>query len=80
MAATVRLARFGGKGQPHYRIVVAHRRNARDSRFIEVLGSYDPHKGIKDAKVNKERMSYWRQQGATFSSAVEPIYKSLTTS
>ena len=42
MAVAIRLARGGSKKRPYYRIVVADSRNARDGRFIEKVGTYNP--------------------------------------
>ena len=39
----IRLKRIGKKRHPHYRVVVADKPDKRDGRFIENLGSYDPH-------------------------------------
>ncbi|OFX14267.1 MAG: 30S ribosomal protein S16, partial [Armatimonadetes bacterium RBG_16_58_9] len=38
----IRLRRMGAKKKPFYRIVVADKRTARDGRFIEIIGFYDP--------------------------------------
>lgn len=58
----IRLARFGSRHQPHYRIVVTDSRSRRDGRFIEMLGSYNPGTGA--VKLNKERAEYWISVGA----------------
>jgi small subunit ribosomal protein S16 len=58
----IRLARFGSRHQPHYRVVVTDSRSRRDGRFIEILGSYDPRVGT--LQVNKERAEYWIGVGA----------------
>ena len=42
MSVSIRLARGGAKKRPYYRIVVANSRSARDGRFIEKIGSYNP--------------------------------------
>ena len=42
MALAIRLSRGGAKKRPYYRIVVADSRRARDGRFIEKLGTYNP--------------------------------------
>ena len=76
MATRLRLARFGAKGDPFYRIVAAHSKNCRNS-FIEVLGSYDPKKGMKEAKLDLERVAYWKKQGALSTDAVSQIIKSV---
>lgn len=58
----IRLARFGSRHQPHYRIVVADSRSRRDGRFIESLGSYNPQAGT--VQLNTERAEYWISVGA----------------
>lgn len=58
----IRLARFGSRHQPHYRIVVADSRSRRDGKFIEILGFYNPQNG--SVKVNNERAEYWISVGA----------------
>jgi small subunit ribosomal protein S16 len=66
MALAIRLARGGRKNRPHYSIVVADQRAPRDGRFIEKLGTYDPHqpKDGTRVKMNEERVKYWLSQGA----------------
>ncbi|HYL80540.1 MAG TPA: 30S ribosomal protein S16, partial [Candidatus Acidoferrum sp.] len=44
MAVKIRLRRMGKKQTPFYRVVVADERAARDGRFLESLGTYDPRK------------------------------------
>jgi small subunit ribosomal protein S16 len=63
----IRLARFGRKKLPHYKIVVAQNTAPRDGRFIEQIGTYSPLLDKADSnrlKVNKERFSYWVSVGA----------------
>lgn len=67
MAMKIRLARGGSKKRPHYSIVAADSRMARDGRFIEKLGTYNPllAKDSEDRiKMNMERVQYWLSQGA----------------
>ncbi len=67
MAMKIRLARGGSKKRPHYSIVAAESRSARDGRFLEKLGTYDPLLAKDDAnrvKMNLERIQYWLGQGA----------------
>ena len=47
----IRLARAGSKKRPFYHIVVTDKQNARDGRFIEQIGLYDPSKPDADARV-----------------------------
>lgn len=73
MALAIRLARGGRKKLPYYSIVVADKRAARDGRFIEKLGTYNPLKGKDDATrvtINAERAKYWLDQGAQASDRV----------
>ena len=67
MAMKIRLARGGSKKRPHYAIVAADSRMARDGRFIEKLGTYNPllPKDSEDrVKMDAERVQYWLGQGA----------------
>jgi small subunit ribosomal protein S16 len=67
MAVAIRLARGGSKKRPYYRIVVADSRNARDGRFIEKVGTYNPllAKDSPDrVKLDAERVSHWLKVGA----------------
>ena len=50
----IRLTRGGAKKKPFYRIVVADSRAARDGKFIEILGTYDPLKDPAEVKINEE--------------------------
>lgn len=67
MALAIRLSRGGRKARPFYRIVVADKRESRDGRFIEKLGTYNPLLANDDEKrviLNQERIQYWLGQGA----------------
>ncbi len=64
MAVTIRLARFGAKKKPFYRVVVADSRAPRDGRFIERLGTYDPKLDPPGVTLNKGRVMVWLQRGA----------------
>ncbi|WCR54254.1 MAG: 30S ribosomal protein S16 [Wolbachia endosymbiont of Ctenocephalides orientis wCori] len=67
MTVKIRLARFGAKKRPFYRVVVADSRSPRDGRFIERIGQYDPMLP-KDSKnrvvVKTDRLQYWLSVGA----------------
>ena len=64
MAVKIRLKRFGRKKRPFYRIVVADESCARDGKYIEAIGYYNPISVPKDLKVNTERAVYWLKKGA----------------
>ena len=73
MALAIRLSRGGRKNRPHYSIIVADKRMARDGRFIEKLGTYNPLLAKDDASrvaINEERIKYWLSQGAAPSDRV----------
>src|SRR6478672_6408049 len=67
MAVAIRLSRGGAKKRPYYKIVVADARNARDGKFIERIGSYNPL-APKDSpdrvKLDAERAKHWLSVGA----------------
>src|SRR3982751_1716962 len=67
MALAIRLTRGGAKKRPYYRIVVADSRAARDGRFIEKLGTYNPllaKDSPERVKLDAERISHWLSVGA----------------
>ena len=64
MATAIRLARRGSKKHPTYRIVVADSRRARDGRFIESIGYYNPLSEPAEIKIDQERAKYWLGNGA----------------
>jgi small subunit ribosomal protein S16 len=67
MSVSIRLARGGAKKRPYYRIVVANSRAARDGRFIEKIGSYNPLLAKDDEKrvvLDADRAKHWLSVGA----------------
>ena len=67
MSLKIRLARGGAKKRPFYRIVVADSRSARDGRYIERLGTYNPllpKDSEERVTLKAERIQYWLGQGA----------------
>ena len=73
----IRLSRGGCKKRPFYSIVVADSRRARDSRFIERLGFFNPvAKGQEEKlRVDRERVEYWVSKGAQPSDRVSSLLK-----
>jgi small subunit ribosomal protein S16 len=74
---TIRLARGGAKKRPFYSVVVTDSRNARDGRFIERIGFFNPVATGKEEKlrVNTERFQYWVGHGAQPSERVAALVK-----
>ena len=66
----IRLARIGKKKMPSYRIVVIDKRKARNGRFTEIVGTYNPLKEPAELKINAERVQYWLSKGAQPSDTV----------
>ena len=67
MAIAIRLARGGMKKRPYYRIVVTDSRNARDGKFIEKIGTYNPllpKDSAERIKIDTDRAAHWLSVGA----------------
>lgn len=77
MAVSMRLARCGKKNDPFYHVVVADRRKARDGRFIEVVGTYDPGNKERRFVGKKDRIEHWLGRGAIPSETVSQLIKTL---
>jgi small subunit ribosomal protein S16 len=74
---TIRLARSGAKKRPFYHIVVADSRRARDGRYIERVGFFNPIAtgGEERLRIEKERVDHWVSQGAQTSDRVAKLLK-----
>ncbi|MGB3796640.1 MAG: 30S ribosomal protein S16 [Alteraurantiacibacter sp.] len=67
MAISLRLSRGGAKKRPYYRIVAADSRRARDGKYLEQLGTYNPmlpKDSEERVKLNEDRIRYWLGVGA----------------
>ncbi len=73
MAVRIRLARFGAKKKPYYRIVAADSEAPRDGRFLEQIGSYDPGANPPAIKLDQDRYEHWRSVGARPTSTVASL-------
>ena len=71
----IRLARFGRKKRPFYRIVVTDSRKRRDSGWIESIGYYNPMTEPTTVKMDLDRLNYWLGVGAKMSQRVEKLKK-----
>ncbi|WP_113906406.1 30S ribosomal protein S16 [Aliidiomarina celeris] len=74
---TIRLQRGGAKKRPFYQVVVADSRNARDGRFIEKVGFFNPlARGQEETlRVDLDRVEHWVGQGAQLSDRVAKLVK-----
>jgi small subunit ribosomal protein S16 len=64
LAVKIRLARYGAKKAPFYRVVVADGRARRDGRFIEIVGRYNPRTDPSTVEVDIEKVDAWIAKGA----------------
>ena len=71
----IRLRRVGAKKAPFYRVVVADSHFARDGRFIEEIGTYDPLTEPATIKIDMERAKYWISNGAQPTETVRALLK-----
>ncbi|HEX6829201.1 MAG TPA: 30S ribosomal protein S16 [Burkholderiales bacterium] len=73
----IRLARGGAKKRPFYNMVVTDSRNARDGRFVERVGFYNPCAAGSEERlrVDVERLTYWTGKGAKVSDTVARLVK-----
>lgn len=71
----IRLARFGAKKKPFYRVVVIEKERARDSRNLEVVGHYNPLTEPATVKLSHDRIEHWTKHGAQMSDTVARLVK-----
>ncbi len=73
MAARIRLRRTGTTKRPAYRVVVADSRTARDGRFVEAIGFYDPLADPPTIKIDTDKAAAWLKKGALPSNTVRHL-------
>lgn len=71
----IRLARFGAKKKPTYRVVVIEKERARNSRSVEVVGHYNPVANPAVVQLNHERIEHWMKSGAKPSDTVARLLR-----
>ena len=71
----IRLARFGSKKAPTYRVVVIEKDRARDSRAVEVVGHYNPCTEPAAVVIDHERVQFWIKNGAQPTNVVKRLVK-----
>jgi small subunit ribosomal protein S16 len=76
----IRLARFGAKKKPTYRVVVIDQRKARDSDCVEVVGHYNPVADPAVVELKHDRIEHWMRLGAQPSDTVVRLMKSYPKS
>lgn len=71
----IRLARFGKKKKPFYRVVVIEHSRARNGRTVEIVGTYDPLKKPAAVQLDAERIQHWIGKGAQPSDTVRSFLR-----
>jgi small subunit ribosomal protein S16 len=71
----IRLARFGAKKKPTYRVVVIEKEKARNGRSVEVVGFYNPVSRPATVRLEHERIDHWVKVGAKPSDTVARLMK-----
>jgi len=69
----IRLARFGAKKKPFYRVVVIQKEHARNGRSLEVVGHYNPLTHPAQVLLKHDRIEYWTKNGAQLSDTVKGL-------
>ena len=73
MAVVMRLTRTGAKKAPSYRVVVADSRRARDGKFIDIVGTYEPLKSENQIHLDAEKAKAWLEKGVQPSDTVKDL-------
>jgi small subunit ribosomal protein S16 len=69
----IRMRRVGSKKKPYFRVVVTEARAARESDFVENVGTYHPRSKPARVEINKERVQHWLKMGARPSDSVRTL-------
>jgi len=69
----IRLARFGAKKKPFYRVVVIEKERARNGRHLEVVGHYNPVAQPAQLVLKHDRIQHWVKTGAQMSDTVKRL-------
>ena len=71
----IKLARFGKKNQPHYRIVINEARTKRDGKYVALIGHYAPTQTPKVLKIDMDLYKEWVKKGAKPTDTVAELAK-----
>ena len=75
----IRLTRFGGKKKPFYRIVAVDREKPRETRYIDLIGTYNPLIDPAQIKIDFDKYNQWLSKGAQPSVTVKSLVKKVNT-
>jgi small subunit ribosomal protein S16 len=75
----IRLTRFGGKKKPYYRIVAVDREKPRETKYIDLVGTYNPLTDPAQIRIDFEKYDLWISKGAQPSETVKSLVKKVNT-
>ena len=75
----IRMRRVGTTKKPYFRVVVTEAKTARESSFVENVGTYNPRSKPAQVEINKERLEHWLKRGAQPSDSVRTLIKKHLT-
>lgn len=75
----IRLTRMGTKHRPFYRIVATDKRRPRESRYIDLIGHYNPMMETPDIKIDLDKYNEWITKGAKPSPTVKSLIKKVNS-
>ncbi|MGE5343610.1 MAG: 30S ribosomal protein S16 [Candidatus Omnitrophota bacterium] len=73
----IRLTRMGTKHKPFYRIVATDKRRPRESRYIDLIGIYNPMQAAAEIKIDMDKYNDWIKKGAQPSATVKSLIKKV---
>jgi len=75
----IRMRRVGTTKKPYFRVVVTEARSARESSFVENVGTYNPRTKPATVEINKARIEHWLERGAKPSDSVRTLLSKHVT-
>ncbi len=75
----IRLTRMGTKHRPFYRIVAADKKSPRESRYIDLIGHYNPMSEKPEIEINFDKYNEWIKKGAKPSTTVKSLIKKVNS-
>ncbi len=69
----IRLRRMGSAKKPYFRVVVTEARTARESSFVENVGTYNPRSKPATVQIDRSRVQHWLSKGARPSDSVRTL-------
>lgn len=73
MAAKIRLTREGKRSQAYYRIIVIDESKRRDGKYLDRLGTYNPHFDPPSVVVDRKKLTMWLEKGALVTRTVSKL-------